>query len=227
MEILPLFSSLHNTILCIIVMSWVIIPILGKQLNKNQAQAFAVRLAFLILFLEFYLFIYRQTLGIFDPTKNIPLHLCSFAEICSAYALITKNQRAFELAFYWSFAGSIQALITPNLTDYNLFDTQFIIFFLSHGLIILNVIWLIHVDNMKVQSISYLKVFFITNLIAIPIGLIDWLTESNYLYLRSKPPVSNPLLLGEWPWYILGFEVIALIFFIILFIIMKICKKVN
>ena len=80
---------------------------------------------------------------------------------------------------------------------------------------------------MKVQSISYLKVFFITNLIAIPIGPIDWLTESNYLYLRSKPAVSNPLLLGEWPWYILGFEVIALIFFIILFIIMKICKKVN
>ena len=227
MEILPLFGTKHNIILGIILIFWIFVPIIGKKINKDSAQFFAKRLAFLIIFLEIYLFIYRQAFGIFDITKNIPLHLCSLAELCSAYALITKNQRSFELAFYWSFAGSIQALFTPNLTGYSLYDTQFIIFFLSHSLIILNVIWLIHVDNMKVRSFSHIHAFFITNMIAIPIGIINWLLNANYMYLQSKPPVNNPLLVGEWPWYILGFEIIAFIFFTILFITMKICKKVK
>ena len=212
MSPLPLFSVLHQVILLSIILFWMIIPLIGKNMSKENAKNVAFRLAFLIIFLEIYLFIYRQSIGIFDPSRHIPIHLCSFAEFCVAYALVSKNQRAFELAFFWSFAGSIQALLTPNLSGYSLFDTEFIIFFISHGLIILNVIWLLYVDKMKIRSISLLETFIATNLLLIPIGLIDWLGNANYMYLRYKPPVNNPFLIGEWPWYILGFEAVAIIF---------------
>ena len=226
MNPLPLFSQLHHGILATIVLFCICIPLLGKNLSENKANSLAVRLAIFIISLEVFLFIYRHAMGIFDPTRNYPLHLCSLAEFCTAYALITKNQRAFELSFYWGFAASTQALLTPHLDGYKLFDIQFIIFFISHGLIILNVIWLIIVDKMKIRSSSLFETFLISNLILMPIGFINWIGNANYMYLRSKPPVENPLLMGDWPFYILGFEVIAITFFSILFIIMKLLNKV-
>ena len=224
---LPLFSPIHIIILVVIMHFWFFVPKIGEHLDKEVAQNFAIKLAFLSIFLEVYLFIYRVSNGIFNPINNFPLHLCSFAEYSVAYALITKNQRAFELAFYWGFAGTMQALITPHLTGYSLFDTQFIIFFVSHGLIIMNVFWLLNVDKMKIRSNSLFEAMIATNILAIPIGIIDWLTGANYLYLRYKPPVDNPLLIGEWPWYIIGFQVISVVLYSILFLIMKLVGKVK
>ena len=39
---------------------------------------------------------------------------------------------------------------------------------------------------------------------AIPVGFICWLTGGNYMYLREIPNVDNPLLFGEWPFYMLN-----------------------
>ena len=227
MNPLKLFSTLHIIIIFILLILWIFIPIIGQKLNENKKQSISITFVVLIAFQEFYLFIYRLTHNIFDPTVHIPIHLCSFAELAVAIALITKNQKAFELAFYWSFAGTIQAIITPNLSGYTLFDTQFIIFFFSHGLIILCVLWLLIVNQMKIRSSSLPNSLITTNIILIPIGLINWATQSNYMYLCTKPPVNSPLLLGDWPLYIIGFEIIGILFFSMLFIIMKLLGKVK
>ena len=222
-----IFSPLHLKILASMVLLWFMIPFLGLKMEQDKAQKTAYFLAFLTIFLELYLYIYREMTGIFDPHSNIPIHLCSFAEFTAAFALWKKNQRAFELAFFWGFAASIQALITPDISSHAIFDIEFNIFFISHGLIILNVIWLLNVDKMKIRSSSLKETFFITNLLLLPIGLIDWLTNSNYMYLRAKPPVNNPFLIGDWPYYILGFEFLAFTFFYILFLIMKLFGKIE
>ena len=47
------------------------------------------------------------------------------------------------------------------------------------------------------------------------------------MYLREKPPVNNPFLIGDWPYYILGFEFLAFTFFSILFLIMKFFNKIE
>ena len=80
---------------------------------------------------------------------------------------------------------------------------------------------------MKIRSNSLKETFFITNLLLLPVGLIDWLTNSNYMYLREKPPVNNPFLIGDWPYYILGFEFLAFTFFSILYLIMKSFDKIK
>ena len=222
-----IFSPLHLKILTSVALFWFFIPFLGMKMKQSNARKIAYALAFITIFLELYLYVYREMTGLFDPHSNIPIHLCSFAEFAGAFALWKKNQRAFELAFFWSFAACIQALITPDVSSYALFDTEFNIFFISHGLIILNVIWLLKIDKMKIRSNSLKETFFITNLLLLPVGLIDWLTNSNYMYLRAKPPVENPFLIGDWPYYILGFEFLAFTFFSILFLIMKFFNKIE
>ena len=80
---------------------------------------------------------------------------------------------------------------------------------------------------MKIRKSSLKETFIATNLLLIPVGLIDWLTNSNYMYLREKPQVDNPFLLGDWPYYIIGFEMVAITFFTILYFIMKTFGKVE
>ncbi len=44
----------------------------------------------------------------------------------------------------------------------------------------------------------------------IPVAIIlplNFLLESNYIYLRHKPLVDNPFLIGEWPVYIIFLEI--------------------
>ena len=33
------------------------------------------------------------------------------------------------------------------------------------------------------------------------------------MYLCIKPIANNPLLIGKWPWYFLGIEIVAIIHF--------------
>ena len=35
------------------------------------------------------------------------------------------------------------------------------------------------------------------------------------MYLAEKPLVNNPMVVGEWPWYILGFEILGLVHILI------------
>mgnify|MGYP000625046896 CR=1 FL=1 len=57
------------------------------------------------------------------------------------------------------------------------------------------------------------------------IGTINWLLDSNYLYLCDKPIVNNPLIVGDWPWYIVFLEIIALIHFWLLYQPIKLFKN--
>ena len=43
----------------------------------------------------------------------------------------------------------------------------------------------------------------------LPIGLVNWLTDANYMYLCARPEVDNPLVFGIWPWYIVSVMLIG------------------
>ena len=48
-------------------------------------------------------------------------------------------------------------------------------------------------------------------------ALANVLLDSNYMYLSEKPIANNPFILGEWPWYILGFQFVGILHFLILY----------
>jgi len=82
----------------------------------------------------------------------------------------------------------------------------------------INVLWMIFAFKMRPTLKGILTTAIMLNVFAIPIGLANLLigNEANYMYLCSRPPVENVLLIGEWPFYILAMEVIGLIIFLIL-----------
>ncbi|HEX4272484.1 MAG TPA: hypothetical protein VHZ32_13905, partial [Rhizomicrobium sp.] len=57
------------------------------------------------------LFARRGWLGI---NNGLPLNLCDWALIALVAALLTRNQFAYELGYFWGLGGTLQGMITPD-----------------------------------------------------------------------------------------------------------------
>ena len=57
-----------------------------------------------------------------DWTLSLPMHLCDWAVAAVVLALLTRRQTAFELAYFWGLAGTLQAILTPDLGAFDVVD---------------------------------------------------------------------------------------------------------
>ena len=143
-----------------------------------------------------------------------PLHLCDVALVTMLWALIRpKDRLVAELTFYWSLAGSTQALLTPDLA-HPFPSFRWISFFLLHLGLILGAIYLAVREHLTLRPASVGRAWFATNVYAAVAGLLNWQLGANFGFLARKP--ANPSILdylGPWPYYILACEGIALALF--------------
>ena len=51
----------------------------------------------------------------FDVSTWLPMHLCDWATITVVLALCFRWQWSYELAYFWSLGGTLQALLTPDI----------------------------------------------------------------------------------------------------------------
>jgi hypothetical integral membrane protein (TIGR02206 family) len=155
----------------------------------------------------------RAARGIWVLHDDLPLHLCSLAMLVGVWALLSRRQLVFEIAYYWGLAAASQAILTPDNSRWQQGELDVYWNFFSHGIVILNVLWLVFVQGMRCRTGSWQRVFLLTNLALVPIAFVNLAIGSNYFFVCRKPGGSSPFLVGDWPWYILGFEVLAAIFF--------------
>ncbi|MFM1793486.1 MAG: hypothetical protein RLZZ252_1840, partial [Bacteroidota bacterium] len=69
---------------------------------------------------------------------------------------------------------------------------------------------------------SWKRVFFYTQIVLPVIGLVNWLIGANYMFLAQKPDAENPLIIGDWPYYIIGLEVVVIVHFYLFYRLHKI-----
>jgi len=195
------------------IMCIIFILFLGKRLSqKNQTILIILLLSFTV-FQELIDYINRYYVRGFNLAEDLPLHICHYALIMSAIALYNKNQFCFEFSYLMGFTGTLIAMLTPDMTDFDNW-TSYITFYIHHSLIILFCSWNIFIDKKVPSKYSVVKSMIFLCIVAIPIGLICWKTGGNYMYLREIPNVNNPLVFGVWPWYILNFMIIGVILMI-------------
>jgi len=217
----------HKLYIFIMAASWVIVPFISqKYLDSTWKRKVALLLVISIIGVEIVDDIYR----VFDSrgwfiSSDLPLHMCGFSVFATSWALITKDQRAFELSYFWGFGGALQAILTPDPTS---IENHFYLFsfMVSHGLIILNVLYLIFVYKMILTKGALLRTIITTNILLVGIAIINWILDANYFYLFEPPPVENPLIMArEFPLYFVNMEVVAIIVLYIISIPMLIYRK--
>ena len=148
----------------------------------------------------------------------MPLHLCDLALFACAIACLGRNQRIFEIAYFWGLAGTLHGLITPDL-EHAFPAREFWFFFLGHGGIIGSVLFMVAGMRMRPQRGSVFRVFFTTLVYGAVAAIFNLLFDTNYGYICAKPVSASLLdLMGPWPWYILSLAVAGIISFLILYL---------
>ena len=150
--------------------------------------------------------------------NGLPMHLCDWACFTALITFATRSQTAYELTYFWGLAGTLQAVLTPDL-NFDFPDLRFITFFASHCGIIVALVYLTLGMGFRPTWKSIIRVVAWGQVYLLAAGLVDLISGANYGYLRAKP--LNPSLLdyfGPWPWYILTLEVLAVVFYCVYYL---------
>jgi len=172
----------------------------------------------LVLNYAAYLIFVRYRGGIVSWQQMLPLQLCDWGMVVVIVAMLTENQRWFEVAYFWGIGGTLQAVLTPNL-HFGFPDFRFFSFFVSHCAIIVSVVFLMLVRRYRPYPMSIVRVFLWSELYFVITMVADWYTGFNYGFLLHKPEafsilsfLSNSRLL-----YLLQMHGLALVFFLVLY----------
>ena len=215
------FSFEHNSYLLGLLLMWIILPLIGKKFLSKDLQRNVVFILIAITLLQELLhYFFKINLNTFDIAQDLSLHMCGISVFISCYALYTKNQAAFELSFFWGLAGALQAVLTPDPTRFHFGYISTFWSFLSHGIIIMNVFWLIFVDNMRCRKNSLLNTILVTNGAIFIIGIINSAigNGANYWFICEKPSGDSPFLIGEWPYYLFTFQLAGILFMSLIYL---------
>ena len=161
---------------------------------------------------------YNIWLELWSVQTHLPLHLCGLSSLLSGIVLFKQNQLLYELLFFWGIPGAFHSLLTPEFTS-GTTGLLYVEYFISHGGIILSAIYLTIILGMRPRQGSWWKVWLYSQILLPIIGGFNWILDANYMYLCEAPIVKNPFIFTtNWPWYLLGIEIIALLHFIIIYI---------
>jgi len=146
----------------------------------------------------------------------LPLQLCDAAIIVSALALWLRRQLLVEVTYFWGLAGTIQAIITPDL-PHHFPSFPFVQYYVAHGGVVAAALLLVVGLGQWPRRNAFLWLAGLTLAYAAAVGLIDAATGANYMYLRAKPTSATPLdVMGPWPWYIGAAALVGFAMFVIL-----------
>src|SRR6266851_152883 len=146
----------------------------------------------------------------------LPFQLSDAAIFVSALALWRGQQLLVEVTYFWGLAGTIQAIITPDLPEH--FPAcPFIQYYVAHGGVVAAALLLVVGLGQWPRRQALLWVVPLTLAYTAFVGLLDATTGADYMYLRAKPGSATPLdLLGPWPWYIAWAALVGIVLFAIL-----------
>jgi len=207
-ETLRLFDTPHLAALGLSLLAIVCVPLVGRCLSVTNRRRAVWALIVFAVAQEIVDYTNRASFRELNLIQDLPLHLCNYGLVIAAIGMVTRNRFCFEFAYFTGTTAVMQALLTPNLDDLkNL--TEYVVYFIHHALIIQFALWNVVVDGMLTSRGAVARTLLLIVAMMLPIGLVNWLTDANYMYLCARPAVDNPLLFGGWPWYIVNVMLIG------------------
>ena len=228
----------HNLLTFIMIGVWIIFSFIGYKL-KNQKIITKISyglVGFSITqeMMDYVNRIFLDELYVISLSADLPLQFCSIGYYFSVLGIILSiskkkynikfEQFIFDCAYVLGFGGALQAMITVDLTGINNMIGSFALNW-QHSIIILNVLWLIFAYNKRFNLRGVLNAFIFMNLAIIPVGIINYFLGANYMFVCFPPNVNNPLLIGEWPTYLIILEFIYFLYILILYLPFRLLHK--
>ena len=169
----------------------------------------------------------------FQGWRDLPLALCDVAFLLCLACFVRPRPVMLALVTYWGLAGTLQALVTPDVLQ-AFPSKEFLLFFVGHSVIVLCVFFLLGKNTPVGQqgppplagawgvgvAFAGLLVYTVT------VGAADAAFGWNYGYLRAKPAGRSVLdHMGPWPVYIGAGLLLALVLFLLVAGVLRILWK--
>jgi hypothetical integral membrane protein (TIGR02206 family) len=155
-------------------------------------------------------------LGTWRLQYSLPLQLTDAVSLVAVIALLTWQPVFVELVYFWAFAATLQAVLTPDLGS--TFPSVFYFtYFLYHIGSIVAACLLVFGCRLYPRHGAIWRVYLLTLAFTALAAVGDVVTGGNYMYLRRKP-IHHSLLneMGPWPLYIASGAVLGLAIFMAL-----------
>lgn len=213
------FSPLHFAILAsTAVVLALLIAFARRPGGEKFARRAAVTMAVVQILNTVAYMAFRITSGLWDARYDLPMEFCNWALLAAVIALLVEQRFFAEVAYFWIMAGSLQGLLTPDL-EVTFPHIYFFVFFINHAGLVIAALFLVFGLRLYPRRGSVLHSFLFLQVYIVAGILVDFAIDANYGYLRAKPRAGSLMdLLGGWPYYVAGLDLVAAALFGLLYL---------
>lgn len=135
-----------------------------------------------------------------NPADHLPITVCGWGIIFGSYMVIGKSQRLFDIVYFWLFAGTIFALITPTVISYT-GPTRFRYyqFWFEHTMGYIATFYMIFVHKMRPTFRSLARSYALLVILAGVAYISNRLIGPGANYLFMARPEDTPSILDILP----------------------------
>lgn len=196
--------------------SLAILALYLPKIFKFNVDKFAKFSGYFILIEKLIELIYRYIVFNEPLTNLLPFNMCNYTLILAAIMMIFRSNKIFNLVYFWSI-GAILAIMTPDIRI-AFPNYSNISFFMTHYYIYFAVFYGLKYFRFTITFNALKKAYIYINGIMLVLFPLNFLWNTNYMYLKGKP-ISSPIdFLGPWPYYIISLEVVMIILFTLMYL---------
>ena len=215
-----LFGKDHLLAILSVILTAIFFPLFLKQASATIKHRFGYILACILILNELIKPYYHTQFFGYDLLNVLPFHMCALSAFSISIFLLTNKRIFYEVAFFWGIGGGLMALLQPD-TPLDFPDPVFIIFYLSHGAMLLAIghasIALENrpnLDSVKkaivVSLVVIVVIYFINSILGPP---------ANFWYLGARPDGTSIMdLMPDPPRHIPIVITLGLIMFSIIYL---------
>jgi hypothetical integral membrane protein (TIGR02206 family) len=207
-------GTAHLVSLCLVVILFILMFIFKSRISNKVDLIIRRTTAVLMVLMEWTFYAWSLRDGVFQ-TSLLPFGVCAVSMYVTSYALWTKNEKVFQFIFPWAIAGALISLTVADLS-YTFPHFRFFHYFGNHSLFLLGNIYMLVVQKFKFNYKDLLKSSLYLFIYAAIMYPINFLLDSNHLFLREVPHEVEPMYAFLGSFWVFGFVFsIALLFQII------------
>lgn len=135
-----------------------------------------------------------------NPVDHLPIAVCGWAAIFGSYMVVGKNQKLFDICYFWLLSGSLFALLTPTVLTYT-GPTRFRYyqFWTEHTMGYVAIFYMIFVHKMRPTVKSAIRSWIALAVLAVIAYFTNQLIGPGANYLFMARPESTPSVLDILP----------------------------
>ncbi|WP_459589669.1 YwaF family protein [Corynebacterium camporealensis] len=200
------WSPLHYTMLTLAIVACGVFTVVAKRLRGKPKEAYyRAMVGWVLLITGTAWTIISLDPKQFDVRESLPLHLCDVLRPILAVGLITGNESALSLSYYWGVLLNPQAIITPDVIYY--FEPRWVrnlTYWFFHIVALAIPVALTFGSGYRPTWGGYRQAVGITSIWMAVTMWVNKKTDGNYGFLNHAPGSPSIIdIFGPWPIYII------------------------